>query len=79
LSKIESGKQSLSLAEAAQLCSTLGIKTDHLLALAREVEPLAAETATLRAQLRNEIQELQKKTIKAAIAVKASEHATELV
>lgn len=78
LSKIESGRQALGFAEAAEVCSVLGIRIDHLAALSREVAPFAAETANVREQLRAELQELQKKTIRAAIAVQAAKRTAEV-
>lgn len=75
LSKIETGKQALGFAEAAEICSALGVRVDHLLALAREVEPIATETASLRDQLRHDLRELEQQTIKAAVALGAAKRA----
>jgi len=72
LSKIESGRQTLSLAQADAVCSALGIRVGHLVALARDVEPIAGETATLRDRLRHELHMLERQTIKAAVAVAAA-------
>lgn len=77
LSKIESGKQSLGFAEGEEICSALGIRTDHLAALAREVERVAAETASVREKLRADLEELHKMTIRAAIAAKSAQHKEE--
>jgi transcriptional regulator with XRE-family HTH domain len=73
LSKIESGKQSLGFAEAIAMCGELGIRVDHLAALARDVEPLASEAASIRDRLKADLRILEQRTIKRAIAAKASE------
>ena len=72
LSKIEAGKQTMGLGQAAAVAATLGVRVDHLLALAKEVEPLAAEHESLREQLRNDLRRLEQQTIKTAIAVGAA-------
>lgn len=72
LSKIESGRQTLTLVQADACCSTLGIRIDHLVALAREVAPIASESATLRDRLRHDLRVLEQQTIKTAVAVAAS-------
>lgn len=68
LSKIESGKQSISFAQAFSICAVLGIRVDHLAALAQEIEPIAEESASIRDRFKNDLQNLERQTIRAAIA-----------
>ncbi len=69
LSKIESGKRSLSFTEAISICGELGIRVDHLVDLARDLETVANETQVIREQLRRDLRALEQRTIKHAIAV----------
>ena len=73
LSKIESGKQSINFAQAFSVCFVLGIRVDHLAALAHEIEPIAAETASIRDRLKHDLHELEQQTIRTAIAVRAAQ------
>lgn len=73
LSKIESGKQTLSFAHANAICSALKIRLDHLSALAGEVPSLAIETASLKEKFKADLKNLQQMSIKAAINLQANQ------
>jgi len=72
LSKIESGKRSLSFSEAVSICGELGIRVDHLVALAHDVETIAIEAGNIREQLKKDLRILEQRTIKHAIAANAA-------
>lgn len=78
LSKIESGKQTLSFAHAYAICSALEIRVDHLVALATEVPSVAIETVSrkeqLREQLKADLKKLEQLTITTAISLQANHH-----
>ena len=71
LSKIENGKQSISLADAIALCTALRIGTDHLVALARKIKPIANRAVSIKFRLTRELSLLERQTIKRALTVKA--------
>lgn len=72
LSKIESGRRSLGFSEAVTVCEELGIRVDHLVVLARDVESVASEADTMREQFRRDLRALEQRTIKRAVAVHAA-------
>lgn len=72
VSKIESGKRSLTFAEAATICEVLGVRVDHFLSLAREVEPIALEVSTIRERLRHDLKMLENRTIRRAISANST-------
>jgi len=77
LSKIESGKQTLSFANAHAICSTLKIRVDHLVVLATNIPSVAIEAASrkeqLREQLKADLRRLEQLTIKTAISLNAKQ------
>lgn len=72
LSKVESGKRSLTFGEAAQICDALGIGVDDLARLAEVVRPKASKAASLREQLKQDLRALERNAIKQAIAINTS-------
>lgn len=77
LSKIEGGKQSITLAEATALCAVLGIRIDDLASLARKLRPIAHRAVTIKFRLARALELLEQRTIKRAAAVKRSHRKAE--
>lgn len=66
LSKIESGRQTLSFSMAADICAALGIDMQQLAQLAEAMAGAADQRAAIREQLKSEMTELERRTLLAA-------------
>ncbi len=71
LSKIESGKQTLSFAHAYAICLALGIRVDHLVSLMNELPKQAIETVSLKEKFRADLKRLEQLTIRTAISLQS--------
>jgi transcriptional regulator with XRE-family HTH domain len=68
LSKIESGKQSLSFGSAVALSNVLGINVSHLARLAEDAGVIAENASTVREKLKNDLQALEHSLIAASVS-----------
>lgn len=73
ISRIESGKQTLSFAESLVVCKVLGMQVNNLASLARGALPLARETADAKLRLLHDLQQLERQCVLGAVESTACE------